>query len=168
MGLFDIIYSNLPATILPVRLRRVIHKAWLKALIAGSVGALYIRFRANRANNLYILAHNGQVCYLEAALNDMFDNVNRLIYISDPPYRDPIYLYRNVEHKQVYVATNGEAGTTVYPSPVYLFTYSEIAFSISGFIVNVPAALVYDVDRLKALVNKYRLPSKTNWIISTF
>lgn len=169
MGFFDIAYGIVTSQNLPVRLRKAKHKAWLRALVEGSVGVLYLRFRANRAANLYDLGHNGQVCYMEALLNDAFDNTLRRIFISDTPFREPWYEFTNPERKITYLALDAEVdGSTPYPAPTYVYTEREIMESLAGFIVNVPAALVYDDARLKALVNKYRLPSITNWYVKTF
>lgn len=154
---------------LPVRLRQAIMYAWLKVLISPVV-SLAGSFKTNRDDNLYDLAHNGQVCKLEAVLNDVFDNTGRGIYISDPSYKDALNIYRRVELKPVYLSRRSEIGSTSYPSPRYLYRRSEL-YTGGGlqFIINVPTAVtataVYDVDRLKALVDKYRLVSKKNYSI---
>lgn len=153
---------------LPVRLRQSIMYAWLKVLIKPIID-LAALFGNNRAINLYILAHNSQVCYMEAALNDTFDDSGRGIYISDPVYADAIYLFEDAELKPVYMAMDAELPVVGYEAPVYAFQDGE-AYSGLGvqFIVNVPVAVVFDTDRMKALIDYYRLPSKNNYSIVTF
>ncbi len=161
MGFFDVDFGVKAWQFLPVRLRQAIQYAWAKVCVSGVVYMAGI-FRTNRDANLYDLAHNGQVCKMEAVLNDVFDNVARTIYITDPAYIDPVYLYRRSELKPVYLYRRSES------SPVYLYRRSE-CYDGSGvqFIVNVPAALygAIDLSRMRALIEKYRLVSKTNYII---
>jgi hypothetical protein len=177
MGLFNIIYSNLPPQLLPVRLRKSVHKAWLRTLVNGSVLQLYNTFFANRTANIYYLAHTSQVCYIEAALNDAFDPTLRRIYISDPNYRSPHYTYLDIELASTGtidpVAKNSEIGAVSYDAPIYLFSDSEMSLGYAGFIVYVPTVLglLSDVNlsnQLFALVNKYRLPGKSDWVAINF
>jgi hypothetical protein len=169
MSVFDIDYDLLSWRDLPVRLRRIVLWGWLRAMIAPVVW-LYGRFMGNRAANLYRLAHNSQVCYIEAVLNDVFDPISRGIYISDPAWHDPVYLYRDDELKPVWLATDAEVGTTVYDSPVWLFTDAETIGLLISFIVNVPVAVAgtttYDMDRLRALVDRYKLPGKLYSVVT--
>ena len=148
----------------PVRLRTSPRLEWLAALLSGAK-VTYEEFMANRADNLYVLAHNGQVCYLEAVLNDVFDTVDRGIYITDGPYMDPHYIYIDAELKWRYIWLDSELG----PGPddahaIPLYTDEETYLQGIQFIVNVPAAVaalpIYDEHRLRALVDKYRLASK--------
>ena len=162
MSVFDVDFDVLTKQLLPVRLRRSagahgdsMMVAWMKCLVSP-VKYVQVLFNANRANDLYVLAHDGQVCYLDAALNDLFDNTLRRIYISDPAYIDPDYLYRRNEGKPLYLYQRSEH------KPVYLYQRSE-TYEGAGvtFIVNVPIALgltAGQVLQLRALVNKYRLP----------
>ena len=124
---------------------------------------LFGLFGANRVANLYNLAHNGQVVKLAAVLNDTFDNTLRRIYISDPVYDDPDWLYQRDELKPLYFYTRGEN------KPVYTYLRSEV-YAAGGvqFVVYVPTGLVYDVNRMKALINQYRLVSKNNYVITNF
>lgn len=162
MSVFDIDYNVKGWQALPVRLRQAIQYAWVKVCVRGVV-ALAEVFKSNRTANVYVCKHNSQVCFLEGALNDVFDAVDRGIYIDDPVYVDPVYVYRNFELKPVYIYKDVEA------QPVYVYKDSEL-YSAGGvqFVVFVPVALVYDVDRLKALVNFYRLASKWHWTIETY
>ena len=74
MGFFDIDIDKTIWEYLPVDDREPVRYEWLKVL-AECPKFVYTEFMANRTGNLYNLAHNGQVCYLQAALNDLFDPV---------------------------------------------------------------------------------------------
>ena len=167
MALFDIDSNNLVWQQMPVRLRMAIHYAWLKCLAAPR-NWLYGVFKANRANNLYIIAHNGQVCKLEAVLNDTFDPVNRGIYITDGAALDPLFVYTVPEAKPLALGKRSEIGSTTYTNPRPLYTNNEVNSFGASFIINIPMAVAYDADRLKSLVNYYRLVGRTKYSIVTF
>lgn len=156
MSIFDIDYAKLVRYVLPVRLRGSKMTAFLLAL-AAPVIYLYNLFRQNRDINLYALNHNSQVAYLEAALNDVFDNSLRRISIADGNYLDPVYTYLDAELKPVYLYTDAEA------QPASLYTDAEIATIHYAFVVQVPAGISHDAYRLNALVDKYRLPGMVNY-----
>ena len=168
----DIVYNDVVSVQPPVRLRKAVHVAWLKALVKGSVGVLYDWYKVWRGGNVYYLAHNSQVCYMEAALNDTFDPVDRRIYIKDPIYFDTLYAYLDAEVLPVWLALDSEIGGTPYDAPVYAYTDAELGAAVAGFVVWVPASLTIPITigsaRLAALVNRYRLPSKKSWIVRTF
>ena len=163
MSVFDVDYNVLVKQLLPVRLRQSKMIAWLKCLVAP-VKWLYDLFKTFRNNNLYLLAHDSQVCYQEAALNDTFDPINRGIYISDGVYVDPVYVYLIPELKPVFIDLASEVGTSVIPAPdpVPLYLDMEIYAGLGAytFIVNVPVAITFDMARLRALVDLYKLPGK--------
>ena len=135
------------------------------------VNYLYGLFTTNRANDLYDLGHNGQVCYLKAALNDVFDPTGRSIYITDGPYLDPDFIYQVIELKPLPIDLLSEIGTAVIPvpDPVPLFTSAETYWMGVQFVINVPHAVTatpgYDLARLRALVDKYRLVGKNNYSV---
>ena len=167
MGLFDIDYNALVWQNLPVRLRTPVQYAWLKCLSAP-VKFLYNLFKANRKNNLYLLAHDSQVCYMQAVLNDTFDNVSRGIYISDGLFHDPLFVYLVPEDKPLWLGLVSEEGSTPYADPEVLYTAGETVFLAPSFIVNVPVAVVFDVARMKALIDYYRLPGRNIYSIVTY
>ncbi len=167
MGLFDVNYENVAWYALPVRLRKVVQFAWLRCLITP-VKWLAILFKANRTGNLYRLAHNSQVVYLEAALNDTFDTITRRIYIDDGPFKDPLYCYLQPEEKPVWLGLISETGATSYPDPEVLYTDDETAIMGIGFIVKVPSAITFNMTRLRALVDLYRLAGRSNYSVETF
>ena len=78
MGLFDVNYDSLSYQLLPVRLRKIKSVAWIRSLISP-IKWLYNLFGTSRENHLYFLAHNSQVVYLTAALNDRADSIFSVI-----------------------------------------------------------------------------------------
>jgi len=170
MTVFDVDFNVLVRQLLPVRLRQAKTLAWLKSLIAP-VKWIHAQFMANRQSNLYLLGHNGQVCFLQAALNDIFDPDNRRIFISDPLFTDPVYTYLVPEEKPVFLGLVSEVGVGVIaaPNPVPLYKTSEL-YNGGGtsFVINVPSVLSLtpgQLARFTALVDRYKLPARLYEIV---
>lgn len=163
MSVFNVDYNELVVQMLPVSKRKPKRIGWLRALVAPVV-ELWNLFMMNRAVNLYNLAHNSQVCYMQAALNDTFDKVMRRIRIVDAVYIDPVYIYTVPELKPVTLYNEGEAPTLAnpHPDPIPLYKDSELSAGVGGFsfIVRVPVVVVFNMARLRALVDSLRLPGR--------
>ncbi len=164
MPFFDIDYDVLVWQLLPVRLRKPIAYAWLKCLVEP-VKWLYGLFTGFRSANLYLLAHNSQVAYLEAALNDTFDSALRRIYITDGAYEDPEFVYLAPENKPVWLGLVAEIGSTGYTNPRALYTNAETSLLGTAFITVVPVGLIFDTQRMRALVDFYRLAGRNQYEI---
>jgi len=173
MSVYDVDIDVVSDLNVPVRLRQQVMTAWLRVLVSPVV-YLQGQFNAFKASTLYYLGHNSQVCYMQAALNDTFDPVDRGIFISDGPYEDPIYSYLDDEDKPVFIDLDSEVGDSVIPDPDPVPLYTDIETYSLGvqFVVNVPSAVAgmpgYDVNYLRGLVNKYRLPGKNNYTVVYF
>jgi hypothetical protein len=167
MGFFDINYDTLRVQLLPVRLRNTNMKAWLRCLIAP-VKHIYNKFRTNREANRYYLAHNSQVVYLEAVLNDVFDPVGRGIYIEDGLYEDPLFTFLVPELLPIWIGLVSETGSTPFTVPSPLFTSAETSLLGNAFVVMVPISVPFDIDRMKALINKYRLIGRNIYHVATY
>lgn len=159
MSLFNIDFVAAWSSWIPTQLRQGL--VMFAEAMMSPFRALYAAFGANRSANIYRLSHNSQVCYLEAALNDTFDATLRRIYITDGPNVEATRIYLRAEQKPRYLYRSSEA------LPMYIYSASETIMSGADFIVNVPAALAYDAARMAALLNDYRLASKT-YQINTF
>lgn len=155
MSLFNVNKSNLIRLLLPLSLREPKTRGWLGAL-TEPVWYLYDAFKKNRSDNLYYLTHNSQVVYMQVVLNDRFDNTLRRISIVDGDDTAPIYVHTREELKPIYVHTRVE------DDPLYLYTRGETNV---GFIVLVPAAVIFDMVEIKALVDRYKLPGITYKIV---
>jgi hypothetical protein len=159
---YDIDFTALVRSLVPVRLRNMVQLSWLRCLVQPVV-ELYARFCSNRTDNLYTLRHNSQVVYLQAALNDTFDPSGRGIYIGDAYSAVPQYTYLNAESRPEWLSLRGETGITTYGYPAWLPTRTETILSTYDFIVHIPISVSYDPVRMAALIDKYRLASKNHY-----
>lgn len=140
----------------------------------------------------YKCLFNGTIIYLETALNDRFDNVNRDIYIENAAH-PKVYIYLKSELKpplimyrkwnaatsfavgkfcwyqgQVWVANALALNKVPGVDPEWTLTprlapilRRKINYNGGiGFYVYVPAALVYDVNEMKKLINYYKLAGR--------
>jgi len=158
-NIFRIDYYRLVKLLLPVMLRRPLLVAFLEAIVSP-IDRLYGLFTTNRNANLYRLSVTPQVCFLEKALNDRFDVSQRRIYIEDGVFYDEQYLYTEGESLDEYVYMQSEN------KDIYLYTRSETGSGSVDFIIVVPAGIRYNEAEMRALVDMYKLASKT-FIIST-
>lgn len=105
----------------------------------------------------YRLAHNSQVCYLRAVLNDAFDTAQRRILIEDFDGLQRIYLWPEIDRRDIDITT------AIYLWPDSMYADSGIDFTIKvPYAVNISGALL---DYFKSLVNKYKLPGKNYNIV---
>ncbi|MBA3830130.1 MAG: hypothetical protein H0X33_14415 [Taibaiella sp.] len=154
---FDIDYNVLVKILLPRRLRQAKLKAWVNVLVSPVV-YIYNLFMLARYDHTYILAHMSQVTKMQGALNDAFDVVRRITIVDGTDY-DSGYDYLAAELKPSYDYLISEAHA---PQP-YLYTNAETVANGYDFIVQIPAAIVYNTAYMKALINKFRLASKNNY-----
>ena len=164
---YDINWGSLIYYLLPVRLRNTKQIRWLGTLL-NPVYDTYVQFYQDRTNNLYELAHNSQVVYLQGILNEIFDGGTGGINIVDGAIADPLYVFLDAETEPLWLGLTGEVGSTLYPDPQWLFTDAETSVTGYQFIVMVPVYLTFDINRMKAVIDKYRLPSKSNYGIITY
>ena len=98
---FNLDIPKLTSLLTPTFLRREKLSAWLRVLHYPLI-KIADDFNINRNGNLYNLAHNGQVCYLRAALNDKFDISQRRIKIAEGNRYKRHYIYTDGEKKPKY------------------------------------------------------------------
>ena len=150
---------------LEVDLRRVKTVKWLEVLFKPIIW-LHIEFLAFRTQALYKVNHNSQICYLQAVLNDSFDNVQRRIIIRNATLREPLWFYEPEENKPV-VFYEPEDN-----KPVYFREESEFIGDGADFLVLVPIDLKPTntqeenalLIKMKAQIDYYKLFVK-NYII---
>ena len=144
---FKLDINKLVILLTPTFLRQKRFLAWIKAL-HSPLTKVIDDFNENRKQNLYNLAHNGQVCHLRAALNDRFDVSQRRIKITEGNrYKRP-YIYTDAEKKPKYL------------SVIYLRDDADYGDTGVDFIVQVPTDLVYNDYEIRALIDFYKLASK--------
>ena len=121
--------------------------AWLRALHFPLIKVVD-DFNFNRNQNLYNLAHNGQVCYLRKVLNDRFDIAQRRIKIIDGNQYKREYIYTDGEQKPKFLGT------------IYLRDDADYSDTGVDFVVLIPAGLNYNDYEMRALIDFYKLASK--------
>jgi hypothetical protein len=153
--IFDINYKKLTTWLVPQVLRKSGTMALLNALVSPVV-YVYNLFLINRRYNLYKLMITPQVCYVEMALNDKYDSSNRKIKIVQPKRKDPLFLYKKLESKPVYLFTKGEATKP----KTWLYQKGEASAFQFDFIVEVPATVSFNMTEMSAVIDNYILPDK--------
>ena len=121
--------------------------AWLRALHFPLI-EIVDDFNCNRNQNLYKLAHNGQVCYLRKVLNDRFDIAQRRIKIIDGNKYKREYIYTDGEKKPKFLGT------------MYLRDDADYSDTGVDFVVLIPTGLNYNDYEMRALIDFYKLASK--------
>ena len=150
---------------LEVDLRRVKTVKWLEVLFKPIIW-LHIEFLAFRTQALYKVNHNSQICYLQAVLNDSFDNTQRRIIIRNAILREPLWFYEPEENKPVLFYEESDN------KPVYFREESEFIGDGADFLVLVPIDLKPTntqeenalLIKMKAQIDYYELFVK-NYII---
>ncbi|WP_376777184.1 hypothetical protein [Flavobacterium covae] len=147
---YEVDFKKLAVLLLPIALRKRKTIAFLHCLIQP-IDSVYRSWKTKRDDDWYKLAHNGQVCKLEAVLNDEFDKTLRRIYIDDGD-----------SFHQKYIFTEEEDEEEVFLDDT-LFVFSEDEYENTGvdFVVFVPSELVdANIHKLNYLIRYYKLAGK--------
>ena len=139
--------NKLTELLLPTFLRKPKMLVWLRALHFPLI-KIVDDFNFNRNQNLYNLAHNGQVCHLCGALNNRFDIAQRRIKIIDGNKYKREYIYTDGEKKPKFLGT------------IYLRDDADYSDTGVDFVVLIPAGLNYNDYEMRALIDFYKLASK--------
>ena len=129
------------------------HLAWLRALMAP-LQSLNQDFADYTEDVRYRLNLSGQVIYLEHYLNDLYDPIDRRIYISDGDAPLPLFLYNKADGSEPFDIYNKSEGQT----PVYLINKVEFEGNVD-FIINIPFDATTTpilIDKIKASTNIYK------------
>lgn len=149
-------FNKVVVWLLPRMVRTVFNVAWLKALVQPVV-LIYTGlngFLSYRNNIQYKLNHNGQVCYLEAALNDTFDTAERRIYLTDAGGDVITLINRDTDGNALIINDDPNGGIIIHNDSAYFGGSYD-------FIVNIPYQFSEaDIYQLRALVNFYKLAGK--------
>lgn len=157
--IYDISFSSLILMFIPVRIREVRLYRILQC-IAEPLVLLHDEFKNYVSGANYELQHNGQVMSIEKVLNDKWnpgydptdhDNT-KSIYISDGEKPDRPYLHLQAEDLPKYFDP---------PAPQqYLFSKAEYDAVYCDFIINVPVAISFDEEVMRAIVDAYKAAGK--------
>lgn len=155
MRKYNINFKRLALLLLPTFLRRPMMASLTYAVITP-LGYIHTNFLQFRNDAAYRLNHNGQVCYLRAALNDTFDPELRRITVTDTAQNVGVMLVFQRDEDHPILVPLRDSGTVML--------VNRRGFGgASGydFVVNIPLALrgLYEA-RLTAVVNTYKLASK--------
>ncbi len=141
---YKVNYNKLLVLLTPTFLRKDVFIQFVQKVVSP-ITSIYDDWFRMRNENLYKLAHNGQVCYLRKALNDKFDPVLRRIQIGNGNKFKRQYIYTRAEQKPKFLGT------------MYLYSRTDYADTGVDFIIYVPTELVnvqfYEID---ALIQFYR------------
>ncbi len=102
----------------------------------------------------YAMLWNGQVIMLEHYLNDLYDPINRGIYITDGQQLDVLYVSTIEENEPIYISTILENNTEFIVNPIESYNTD------SDFEINIPIGTYFNESVLRSQVNKYKLAGK--------
>ena len=129
------------------------HKEWIQSLLRP-LQSLHDTFYTYLVNTFYKLHITGQVIYLEHYLNDLFDPVERRIYINDGSLVLPPFLYLSIDDQPpLYLYLNSDGG-----DPFYLYNnidYSGQVLFIIYFPDAIPVTNVLEIQ-VGNSINHYR------------
>ncbi len=164
--MFNIDFDRLVALLLPTFLRRKVLYALLHSAVAA-VKTLYDSFTASRSEHNCRLTHNGQVCRLRACLNDSFKSALGTIGIDSVEYEAQWLYAVNETGEMIPIAVSEEHDANDGTAITLLIDESILSRAQNDFIVSVPRDL-YDssLEEIKALVNKYKLVTKSATYVS--
>lgn len=160
----EIDYKKLAVMLLPTFLRKPLTVA-LARVLAVPLDSLNYLFRQRRDAHLYNLAHNGQVCRLKHALNDLYgyDYSNGFEIEDINAIGDFIFVY---DETDLFLDT--DRVWMVSDAPDYTMVYDEAAINIEtcAFVVFCPTEIAFDGSRpaepqIIDTVERYRLVSRT-------
>lgn len=149
---FNVNFKRLALLLTPTFLRTKFWQAWLEVMMS-QFQVVHYAWLQFRKDCIYRLAHNSQVCYLIAALNDRFDRQLRRIKIVEGNSYRRQYIYTDGEQKPKFLGT------------MFLYDDSDYADTGVDFIVKVPSDLQYSHFEMIALIEIYRLASKRYKIV---
>ena len=153
-------YRKLVILLLPTFLRQPVLMAWLRAM-AYPLQQLHDRHQAARTQRLYELRHTSQICFIKDALNNEFgitDYANGFEIEDINAPGDWVWIYdENVERFD-------DEQHMLFDDPTFIHDKSAILPPTSAFFVLVPQSITIDETneaRIRSIVNKYRLASRT-------
>lgn len=112
---------------------------------------IYQAFMAYRASTSYILAHNSQVVYMRAMLNDSFDPILRRITISNSEVKEPNWLYRTADDNPSIIHRK------IHNRPKYIYRGEDFTLNQPDFTVELPIEIQpEDIDAINRLLTEMR------------
>ena len=154
-NIYTVNWGTLATWLVPVPLRLPKMLAMARALVSG-VNTTYNSFISHANYTEYWLGINGQVCFMEKALNDKYDTDARGIYIEDAEEQEALLLHLAIENKPLVLSTKAEDAEQV------LYTKGETAQITVDFFVFVSGIRnIRQIWEMEAFIESIKLPSKT-------
>ncbi|HRB60884.1 MAG TPA: hypothetical protein PK327_08015 [Niabella sp.] len=153
--IYTVNVGRLAKMLLPVKLRQPLLLALQEALFSA-LEWLYCRFTNYKKKISWELTITPQVCYLQGMLNDLFDYTDRRIVVTEVELALQPALYLKSEGTIKGQITYKEAEDEAE----WFWAMADEVVSEGGyFVVEVPAGLVYDANKMRSYINKYKLPT---------
>lgn len=155
MNHYKIDFKYLALALTPTVLRNQLHMAFQLVMVAP-ISRLARLFDTYRTDTNYRLQHNGQVCYLRAVLNDVFDPNLRRIRIDDLAPQQELVVWKRDQNKPIMLSLRAE------DKPIIVSKRGFGGANGFDFVVICPSALRGTIDeaRMCALIDQYKLASK--------
>lgn len=155
LKMFDIDFNLLAVRILPAAMRGEKFVAWAKTLVKP-LTTFHVTFKAYVDDTLFYVRHTGSKLSMEHALNTLYPLAGGDIYIKT--------LGANLAQPYIYKLSESTFPIYIYKLsestfPAYIYKLSELGLNGNDydFIVWVPVALTFDEDKMRAVVDRYKL-----------
>ena len=153
-------YRKLVILLLPTFLRRPVLMSWLRAMVYP-LQSLHDRHQTARTQRMYELCHTSQICFIKDALNKEFGITDYATGFEIEDINAPgnwVWIYdENVDRFD-------DEQHMLFEDPTFIHNISAILPPTSAFFVLVPQSITIDETneaRIRSIVNKYRLASRT-------
>jgi hypothetical protein len=145
-------------SLIPSEMRNLKNEAWVKSLLQP-IQTVVTSFSTYSNALRYDLSINGQVMYLEKALNDKYDPIQRRIYIDDPlgtSIVQPVIFNKSEKQPSLVVWNKSENQTN--NSAIY----NKNSIIATDFVVFIPVILnIASINiGVKNIVNRYKIAGK--------
>lgn len=158
--MFSVNFNDIVNKLLPIRLQTIRNRSLLYAMIKP-LQSLNTNFVILRNAINYKLLFNAQVIYLEHFLNDLYDPVNRGIYIQDTANIDYKYLFNKNENRPVYIYNKSEN-----KPKFYLYNKQEYG-GLFEFKIMVPVGVSFNELLMRKQVKFYNNAGR-RYLINTY
>lgn len=149
---FNIDWDIIVKYLTPPILATIFNLSFIRALIFP-IKELNNTFNQFRNDTFYKLCRNGQVCYLQATLNDAFDYELRRIRIEDSGTELLTTIHPDSDEKPIMLQDDETGAFMLHNDSAYGGDYD--------FIIVVPFKITFGQEqRLRALVEYYKLVGK--------
>ena len=172
MSIFKIEWDNVVENLMPSFWRKTKTNieaklvAYLRSVIAP-VQDISDNLYNLQTSTMSFLDYNGQHLALENYLNDLYDNTQRRIYITENNKINEltvIDLYKQNENDPTPISIYKQGESPLVPFALYLQT--ETLGVTYNFTINIPASVTFDSTTLTRLVKNYSEAAKTFNIIT--